>query len=634
MVARIIAIDDGHGMETSGKRTPTGGITSPETGKNFMHENEFNRAVAKYLKVELERCGFKTVMVAPTDADTPLSTRVATANNAKANFYISIHANANTGKWGTWGGAETLTYGSGESLRIGKIIHKHMMKGTPMRDRGVKDGSWLYVVKNTRMPAVLIEAGFMDNLQEAKLLISDAFRRETAREIAMAICEGFGVKYVAPTVSKPVTTTPQPSGTIYRVRLHWSDAKTQKGAFANLQNAKELADSLKGQGDYRVFDEKGNVVYDPTPEKQDDVWYRVRKTWADAKSQIGAFHELDGAKELADSKTGYKVFDENGKVVYEPKVEAPKEQLYRVRKTWADAKSQKGAFKELNSAKELADANAKDGYEVYDENGKVVYTPKVETPMPTPTPEPTKPVEPTPQPTPIPEPTPAPVDPHEGHTDICGKSVVEAKKMVAFVKDKNPNVQDIEAIANAFITVGEKYGIRGDIAFCQSIIETGWFKFDGGTAVTPDQHNYCGLGVVSKGVKGNAFETVEDGVTAQIQHLFAYACKTPVPNGEFVIDPRFKYVTRGIAPHWEDLSNRWAMNANYGKHILDLYKQLVEFEYVPVEEPIEEAPAPVEEAPVETPEQSEDEQIEKQLSMWKKIVDYVFAKIAEMFGKK
>ena len=46
------------------------------------------------------------------------------------------------------------------------------------------------------------------------------------------------------------------------------------------------------------------------------VWYRVRKTWADAKSQKGAFHELSNAKACADDNPGYSVFDESGKAIY------------------------------------------------------------------------------------------------------------------------------------------------------------------------------------------------------------------------------------------------------------------------------------------------------------------------------
>jgi Mannosyl-glycoprotein endo-beta-N-acetylglucosaminidase len=163
-------------------------------------------------------------------------------------------------------------------------------------------------------------------------------------------------------------------------------------------------------------------------------------------------------------------------------------------------------------------------------------------------------------------------------TAIMGQSVVAPEKMVAFVREVNPDAQDIEEIAKCFIEVGNKYGVRGDMAFCQSIKETGWFTFEG-SAVTPDQHNYCGMGVLSKGMKGNSFTTVRNGVTAQIQHLFAYASKLPLPDDDNLLDPRFKYVTRGIAPAWEDLSMLWAMNEIYGQQIVEKYNELLEFEY-------------------------------------------------------
>lgn len=53
-----------------------------------------------------------------------------------------------------------------------------------------------------------------------------------------------------------------------------------------------------------------------TPSANDSCWYRVRKTWPDAKSQKGAFHSLANAKKCADSNAGYKVFDESGNAVY------------------------------------------------------------------------------------------------------------------------------------------------------------------------------------------------------------------------------------------------------------------------------------------------------------------------------
>lgn len=70
-MSELIALCDGHGMETAGKRTP---MFSDGT---FMRENEFNRAVVALLDVHLKRCGFRTLIVAPTDIDTPLRTRTS-----------------------------------------------------------------------------------------------------------------------------------------------------------------------------------------------------------------------------------------------------------------------------------------------------------------------------------------------------------------------------------------------------------------------------------------------------------------------------------------------------------------------------------------------------------------------------
>lgn len=157
---------------------------------------------------------------------------------------------------------------------------------------------------------------------------------------------------------------------------------------------------------------------------------------------------------------------------------------------------------------------------------------------------------------------------------IMGHSVVDADALWRFVSRHNPDFP--HEIAEAFVTIGERYGIRGDVALCQAIVETGWFRFSDGTSVTASQHNYCGLGVTGRGKKGHAFATVEDGVRAQMQHLYAYATTEPLPAGEPLMDPRFTYVRRGIASTWHELSNRWAMNPNYGRQIMTLYHQLLQ----------------------------------------------------------
>ena len=168
-------------------------------------------------------------------------------------------------------------------------------------------------------------------------------------------------------------------------------------------------------------------------------------------------------------------------------------------------------------------------------------------------------------------------------TPILGTNVASVERLYQFIKSKNSSFD--REIAEQFIAVSARYGLRGDIALCQSIIETGWFKYTGGTAVTPDDHNYCGLGVTVLGQKGCQFSTVKEGVTAQIQHLYAYACTKAIPAGETLVDPRFKYVTRGIAPNWEDLSGRWATASDYGTKILNMYKEMMAFKVTGEETP-------------------------------------------------
>lgn len=158
---------------------------------------------------------------------------------------------------------------------------------------------------------------------------------------------------------------------------------------------------------------------------------------------------------------------------------------------------------------------------------------------------------------------------------IMGPTLIDPETMWLFVMQRNADFP-IE-IAQAFYDVGQRYGIRGDVALCQSILETGWFLYTGGTAVRPEQHNYCGLGVTRKGIRGHAFKDPREGVTAQIQHLYAYASTERLPKGEGMVDPRFTLVSRGVASTWHDLNGRWAANNHYGSRILKLYADLCAF---------------------------------------------------------
>ena len=119
----------------------------------------------------------------------------------------------------------------------------------------------------------------------------------------------------------------------------------------------------------------------------------------------------------------------------------------------------------------------------------------------------------------------------------------------------------------------------GDIAFAQSCLETGNFTFKG-SAVTLDQNNFAGIGVTQNGMKGNSFDTPQNGIRAQIQHLKAYASADALINER--IDPRFRYVKRGCAPYAEWLGQKespqgkgWAAGEKYGEKILSILKAIV-----------------------------------------------------------
>ena len=166
--------------------------------------------------------------------------------------------------------------------------------------------------------------------------------------------------------------------------------------------------------------------------------------------------------------------------------------------------------------------------------------------------------------------------PGDSCESIIGTTASSVDRMYYFVKQHNENFS--RDVAETFFVVAERYGIRADVALCQAILETGWFKFMDGTVVTPDQYNYGGLGVTGKGAQGNSFMSMEEGVTALMQHLYAYACCNELPEGEVLVDKRFSLVTRGCAPTWSSLSGRWAMNDNYGRDILRLYRRMLSFD--------------------------------------------------------
>ena len=165
-------------------------------------------------------------------------------------------------------------------------------------------------------------------------------------------------------------------------------------------------------------------------------------------------------------------------------------------------------------------------------------------------------------------------------TKIMGAAVATAEQMRAYLKTKNPNVaQSVLDMVPLYLSEGAAEGVRGDIAFAQSCLETGNFTFSG-SAVTLEQNNFCGMGVTANGLKGNSFSTPQLGIRAQVQHLKAYASTEPLKGA--CIDPRFKYVARGCAEVVEWLGQKenpqgkgWATGAGYGEKIIAILKAIL-----------------------------------------------------------
>lgn len=170
-------------------------------------------------------------------------------------------------------------------------------------------------------------------------------------------------------------------------------------------------------------------------------------------------------------------------------------------------------------------------------------------------------------------------------TEIMGEAHATAQQMALFCRSKNAEPKltscTLEQLAEIFLEEGKAEGVRGDVAFAQSLHETGYFKFGG--IVLPSQNNYAGIGALNGNATGQAatFPDPRTGVRAQIQHLKAYASTEPLVNT--CVDPRFSLVARGSAPYVEWLGaadnpngKGWAVpGSGYGANVVKLLGQIM-----------------------------------------------------------
>ncbi|WP_207707905.1 N-acetylmuramoyl-L-alanine amidase [Heliorestis convoluta] len=178
-------IDPGHGGRDPGAIGPTG-----------LRESDVALSVSKALFALLEpivscRLTRERDVALGSDVNRDLQERVRIANAYDASVFISIHCNAATAVAAR--GIETYCYmrgGNGEKLA--QLIQKNLVQALGLLDRGVKTASF-YVIRHTKMPAVLVELGFITNPEEEKLLREKSFQQKAAQAIAEAVATHFGL---------------------------------------------------------------------------------------------------------------------------------------------------------------------------------------------------------------------------------------------------------------------------------------------------------------------------------------------------------------------------------------------------------------------------------------------------------
>ena len=231
-MAMVIAIDAGHGRNTSGKRVTLKGY--PDT-----REWTLNDRIADRLEKMLADYDCKVIRVDDTTGakDISLTNRVAKANSANADIYISIHHNA--GINGGSGGGTVVYYYSSDIKRRDQAQKLYNFITDETRLYGnrsmqvIKNG--FYVLKNTRMPAFLIENGFMDSTTDVPIILSAAHAEKTAEGLRAFIVQELGLAKKKAT-EKP---TEAQDGTIYRVQV---------GAYSAKSNAEAMQKKLKAAG--------------------------------------------------------------------------------------------------------------------------------------------------------------------------------------------------------------------------------------------------------------------------------------------------------------------------------------------------------------------------------------------------
>lgn len=227
-----IALNAGHGLNTAGKRCKKS-LDKNETREWWLNDRICDKIEKKLKAYE----GYELIRLDDTTGkkDIDLKVRTDKANSFGADFYLSIHHNA--GIYGGKGGgivAFTYTKVDKKTLEWQKELYNAVIKHTGLKGNRATPLAKknLHECRESKMPCVLLECGFMDSATDVPIILTDDFADKVASACVSVIVSKGGLK-----VKKVETSTT--SQTLYRVQV---------GAFSDKSNATNLVNKLKKDG--------------------------------------------------------------------------------------------------------------------------------------------------------------------------------------------------------------------------------------------------------------------------------------------------------------------------------------------------------------------------------------------------
>ncbi|SFD41007.1 N-acetylmuramoyl-L-alanine amidase [Lentibacillus persicus] len=245
-------LDPGHGGSDAGAQ-----------GKG-INEKTLNLDIALRIRTILTQDykGVRVRMSRSDDRTKSLRERTNEANGWGADFYLSIHCNAFNG---AARGYEDFIYSSlsdrSDTAAHQRAIHKEVMKTNELPDRGLKKANF-HVLRETAMPALLTENGFIDNPADARKMANPAWRQAVARGHVNGLAKAFKLKLAA---------------------SNQALCKVIAGGFHSKENASTRVELLKSHG-ISAFITKTSIAGKP--------WYRV---------QAGAYSNRKNARTHLDT---------------------------------------------------------------------------------------------------------------------------------------------------------------------------------------------------------------------------------------------------------------------------------------------------------------------------------------------